>query len=263
MTCAAWDAAERAYWTPEEVEKRMTYWRPRLAGLTRLWPRPTPLSAAAGKLRRRICHFPEELAAAVRVMAKQANATLFSTLLTGFQLTLARWTGQTDIVVGTPMANRTKNAVKETMGYFAGVIPLRGQVDDERPFPDSVRIVHEETMDSFANALPFAELARALGDPAKPGYNPIFDVRFALQNHPVPDVELMGISMKLRMRSTGTARFDLACEITEEDDDRLEVVWLSRPSLFSDSDVDKLHQMFAEVLSNACPPSERIAALVN
>lgn len=263
MTCNAWDAVERAYWTPEEVEKRMTYWKPRLAGIKRLWPRPTPLSAAAGKLKRHICHFPADLTAAVRTVAKQTSATLFSTLLTGFQATLAQWTGENDVVVGTPMANRTKNAVKETMGYFSGVIPLRGQVDSGRPFAESVRIVHEETMDAFAHAMPFAELARALGDPAKPGYNPIFDVRFALQNHPVPDVDLLGISMKLRMRSTGTARFDLACEITEEGDG-LEVVWLSRPSLFSDSDVDQLHRTFREVLSNDCFPAEsRATALAN
>lgn len=256
MTCAAWDAAERSYWTAAEVEKRMGYWRPRLANIKRLWPRPKPLSAAAGKLKRRVCHFPPDLTAAVRATAKKTNATLFNVLLTGFQATLAQWTGENDIVVGTPVANRTKSAVKETMGYFAGVVPLRGLVDLSRPFTDSVRKVHEETMDSFAHAMPFAELARALGDSAKPGYNPIFDVRFALQNHPVPDVELPGISMKLRMRSTGTARFDLACEVTEEDN-QLEVVWLSRPSIFSEDDVTKLHQMFGETLSRGCTATDR------
>ena len=64
------------------------------------------------------------------------------------------------------------------------------------------------------------------------GTIPIFEVRFALQNHPIPDVALPGLSAKLRMRSTGTARFHLACEITEEAE-QLEVVWLFRPKSLS------------------------------
>jgi len=93
-------------------------------------------------------------------------------------------------------------------------VPLRGLVELERTFSAMLRALHQRTMDCFANAMPFAELARALGDTGAPGHNPIFEVRFALQNHPVPDVALPGISAKLRMRSTGTARFHLACEIT-------------------------------------------------
>ena len=66
---------------------------------------------------------------AVRELARKTSATLFSTLLTAFQVALSHWTGAKDILVGTPVANRTKQAARETMGYFAGVVPLRGQVD--------------------------------------------------------------------------------------------------------------------------------------
>jgi len=103
--------------------------------------------------------------------------------------------------------------------------------------------------------MPFAELARALGDEGAPGHNPIFEVRFALQNHPVPDIELPGMSAKLRMRSTGTARFHLACEITEEAE-QLEVVWLFRPKIFSEAEVADLGRIFQHLLANACRSPE-------
>src|SRR5205823_13342922 len=161
--------------------------------------------------KRLVTELPVEIATAVRDLARRSGATLFSTLLGAFQVTLSRWTGETDIVVGTPVANRTRQDVRETMGYFAGVVPLRGQVDRNRPFAEHLRIVHQSTVDSFANAMPFAELVRAIGERPSPKHNPIFEVRFALQNHPVPDVEIRGLSLKLRMRSTGTPRFDLGC----------------------------------------------------
>ena len=80
-------------------------------------------------------------------------------------------------------------------------------------------------------------------------------MRFALQNHPIPDVELPGLSAKLRMRSTGTARYHLACEITEEED-QLEVVWLFRPKLFPQVEVEHLGQLFEAVLAGACRSPE-------
>ena len=108
--------------------------------------------------------------------------------------------------------------------------------------------------------MPFAELVQALGDQAAPGHNPAFEVRFALQNHPIPDVALPGLSAKLRMGSTGTARFHLACEITEEGG-RLEVVWLFRPNLFPQEEIDNLGRRFEAVLAGAGRLAEsRVAA---
>jgi non-ribosomal peptide synthetase component F len=195
-------------------------------------------------------------------MARRSSATLFNTLLTAFQLALSEWTGADDILVGTPVANRTKQAVRETMGYCAGIVPLRGQIDRARSFSESLRSVHQATVDSFANAMPFAELVRALGDSPEPGRNPVFEVRFALQNHPIPDVALQGLSAKLRMRSTGTPRFHLGCEITEEGE-TLEVVWLFRPSLFSHDEVQNLDRIFQMVLAGGCRSPESRTAILN
>ena len=88
-------------------------------------------------------------------------------------------------------------------------------------------------------------------------------MRFALQNHPIPDVDLRGLSAKLRMRSTGTARFHLACEITEEAE-QLEVVWLFRPKLFPQTEVENLGRIYENVLAAACrSPETSIANLTD
>lgn len=261
MSYTAWGAAERAMWTPAELDSRAAFWKPRLAGTIRLWDRPADVSARSGKLRRWASAIPSHLTRGVREVARSSSTTLFSTLLAAFQATLAEWKDKDDIVVGSPVANRSRQAARETMGYFAGVVPLRGRVVRDRPFAETVRMVHQDTMDAFANAMPFAELARALGLEQLPGHNPIFDVRFALQNHPIPDVALPNLSVKLRMRSTGTARFDLACEITE-DGAELEVVWLFREGLFSEADIRDLDRRYTTMLANVSRTSENRSAAV-
>lgn len=263
QTYSQWAAAERAFWQPVELESRAAFWKLQLEGYPRIWRTFEGTDAATGAHQRRITHFPAELANAARELARRSGATLFTTLLAAFQIALSRWTGEQDILVGTPVANRTKQAVNETMGYFSGIVPLRGTVDPKRSFSATLRALHQTTLDCFANAMPFAELARALGDAGAPGHNSIFEVRFALQNHPIPDVALPAISAKLRIRSTGTARFHLACEITEEAE-QVEVVWLFRPKLFPETEVEKLGRLFQNLLAGACrSPEASIAALTH
>lgn len=260
---SAWGAAERAFWQPSELASRVEFWKSHLAGHQRLWNTREGLATASGAHQRLVGHFPADLARAARELGRQMGATLFSTLLVAFQAAFARWAKTDDVLVGTPVANRTKPAAKETMGYYAGIVPLRGRVDPQRTFSATLREMHRTTMDCFGNAMPFAELAAALGDTGAPGHNPLFEVRFALQNHPVPDVALPGLSTKFRMRSTGTARYHLACEVTEEGD-QLEVVWLFRPQLFPQAEVENLGRLFQSMLTSACrTPESRIAALAD
>jgi hypothetical protein len=256
QTYTEWAAAERAIWQPAELSRRADFWKSRLAGSSMIWggiPAPAPL-------RRWVTAIPADLVRGVKALAVSHSTTIFSTLLAAFQLALSKWTGKDDILVGTPVANRNKEAVRETMGYFAGVVPLRGQIDPTQTFSSHLRAVSAAALDSFANAMPFAELAAALGENRGAGGHSIFDVRFALQNHPVPDVVLPRISTKLRMRSTGTARFDLGCELTEGGSE-LEVVWLFKPHKFPASNIADLNDLFLAVLMNACKnPTNRMAA---
>ena len=258
MSYSAWGAAERAFWTPAEIDTRTAFWKPRLAGAPRLWDTPANYAPVP---RRVVTVLPAELGSALRELARRHGVTLFSTLLAAFDLALARWTRAEDWVVGSPVANRPKQAVRETMGYFAGIVPLRRQTDWQRPFAEALRVTHAATIEAFAHALPFVELVRALGEPVAPGRNPFFQVRFALQNHPMPDVNLRGLSLQLRMRSTGTPRFDLGCEITEQGE-ALEVVWLSRPAMFSAREMEELGRLFRETLARVSrSPESRSATL--
>jgi hypothetical protein len=262
LTYAAWGAAERAFWQPTELNRRAAFWKTNLAGCQRLWSSMEGSETASGIPYRLVSHFPKDLADAARELARVNGATLFSTLLAAFQVAISSWTGKEDILVGTPVANRTKQAARETMGYFAGIVPLRGHIDAGRPFSESLSAVHQSTMDSFANAMPFAELVTVLGDLPAPGHNPVYEVRFALQNHPVPDVAFHGLSARLRMRSTGTPRFLLGCEITVEEEG-LEVVWLFRLKLFPLAEIKNLSYIFQAVLADACrSPKNRIASLM-
>jgi hypothetical protein len=261
LTYAAWGAAERAFWQPTELERRAAFWKSNLAGSRRFWKSLEGPETGSGVPDQWVSHLPVDLADAARELARVNGTTLFNTLLAAFQIALSRWTGEQDILVGTPVANRSKQAVRETMGYCAGIVPLRGQVDAERPFSTSLRAVHQTTVDCFANAMPFAELVPTLGDLPAPGHNPIFEVRFALQNHPVPDITVHGLSARLRMRSTGTARFLLGCEITVVDEG-LQIVWLFRPKLFPLAEIKNLAYLFQAVLAGTCrSPESRIAAL--
>ena len=261
LSYGAWGAAERALWQPAEINQRVPFWRSRLAGAQRLWAPPVDPHVASSPLKRWVSLIPADLGRAVRELARRKGVTLFSTLLAAFQIALSRWTGVTDIVVGTPVANRSKQAVRETMGYCSGIVPLRGRVERDRTFSDALRTVHQASVDCFANAIPFVELVQALGDLPSPGKNPIFDVRFALQNHPLPYAAVPGLSVQLKMRSTGTSRFHLGCEITENGE-ALEVVWLFRPKLFPEEEIQELSSLFQAVLAGVFrSPDSRTAAL--
>ncbi len=254
QTYGQWGAAERAFWQPAVLAPRLEFWRTHLAGAPRLWN-----TAVSGEMKRCVTQVSGELGRAVRELARRNGATLFSTLLTAFQIALSKWTGQDDIVVGTPVANRSTQAARETMGYCSGIVPLRGQIDRTRSFAESLHTVHETTVESFANAIPFAELVRALGGSTPPGHNPIFEVRFALQNHPIPDVAVPGLSLQLRMRSTGTARFNLACEINEEGE-AMEVAWLFHANQFTLADIEQVGRMYLDVLAGVCQSPEILTA---
>ena len=252
-----WAKAERATWHPAEMAKRTLFWKRHLAGPTRLWNK----GCGEHPIDRHVTQVSAEQGRALRELARRHGATLFSTLLAAFQITLSKWTGSDDIVVGTPVANRNKQLVREAMGYCSGIVPIRGFIDRTRTFADSLQATHLTTLECFANAMPFVEIMRATGEVSSPGRNPLFEVRFALQNHPVPDVAVPGLSLKLRMRSTGTSRFALACEINEEGE-ALEVAWLARPDLITPLQIDEVGQLYLAVIARICHTPEVLTSVL-
>ena len=254
-----WGAAERAFWQPALLEQRAGFWKSNLRATRRIWRAPI----TSGRPQRWLSTIPPAQVGEIRELARRTGATLFSTLLAAFQIAFSKWAETDDVLVGSPVANRSKQAVRETMGYYASIVPLRSRVDPTGLVSDHLRAVHQTTLDSFANWMPFVELARALGELPAPGHNPVFEVRFALQNHPMPEIAAPNLSARLSMRSTGTPRFQLACEITEERSGS-EVAWLFRENLFSQRDIEDLDGIFQKVLAGICRSSEgRISEVLN
>ncbi len=258
-----WGVADRALWQPREIRARQPFWTERLAGSERLFNAPDSVPSDPGKRNRWTSELPGETIAKVKKLAANLGGTPFSTMLSAFQLVMARASGKDDILVGSPVAQRSKRAVWDTMGSFAGIVPLRGSVDRRSSFAEQVTATHRMTVDCFAQAMPFSELVKCLNEPVIPGRNPLFDVRFALQNHPVPDVSMPGIEVEYRTRSTGTSRFDLACELTEIGD-TMEVVWLFREDMFPVADIEAMNQHFKNILETICERADaQVADLVN
>ncbi len=261
MTHSGWAAAEKARWQPNEVEREAVYWRARLTGSKLLFDHSrsgTPLEP----LRKRVSFLPSPLVDAARALARQAEVTLFSVLLTAFQVTLFRWKAALDVVLGVPHANRSRPQTRDTMGYFAGVVPLRMCLQPENSFAQTLQANHAAQIEDFAHAMPFAELAKTVVPAGWAQQHQVFDVRFALQNHPVPDIELPGISTRLRTISTGTSRFDIACELTE-DASALEVVWLYRCPLVNDEEIGHLDRLLSAVLEEAGRNSDFLPAQIH
>jgi hypothetical protein len=249
LTYSAWAEAERVRWQPAEINRHAAYWRQRLEGSRPMFHGVGPITPLPSLCRRTSLLTPE-ITEATRNLARRACVTFFSALLTAFQIALFRWQGARDVVLGIPHANRTKAMAGDTMGYFAGVVPLRVRLSPDRPFSATLAANHAEAVEDFAHAMPFAELAAALGGGAAQGRHAIYDVRFALQNHPVPNIELPGVSTRLRTHSTGTSRFDIACELTEAGQ-LIEIVWLYRPSIVSDEGIRDLERLMCAVLADA------------
>jgi hypothetical protein len=246
VSYSAWVDEERARWTAGVIGSHAAYWKRRLVGAELLFGGGSP-GGPLPPLVRRVTRVPGPLAAGARETARREGTTLFTTLLTAFQRAVFHWKGAADVVFGVPHANRNTAGIRDTLGYFAGVIPIRLRLDPASPFTTSLADNHACVVEDFAHAMPFAELAAALPPPAVPARHRIFDVRFALQNHPVPDIELPGVPTRLRTLATGTSRFDIACELTE-DGGALESVWLCRPPFVTGEDCEDLEKAFHAVL---------------
>ena len=125
QTYSAWGATERAFWNPQVLEQRIEFWKTKFAGSRRMWNSPIP----PGPPQRWLSTISRHLTNETRELARRTRVTFFSALFGTFQIAFSEWSGFDDLAVGTPVANRTKQTARETMGYYASVVPLRGQID--------------------------------------------------------------------------------------------------------------------------------------
>jgi non-ribosomal peptide synthetase component F len=159
---------------------------------------------------------PEELSASLRLFSRRAGVTLYMTLLAAFQTLLHRYSGQDEVVVGSPVANRTRAESEDLIGCFINTLALRGDLSGNPTFGELLRRVRETTLEAYAHQdLPFELLVSDLQPERRANHTPLFQVWFVLQNAPVSPLRLPGVSLSPYRLAPREAQFDLTMSLIE------------------------------------------------
>jgi len=203
---------QRAWLQGEALDRPLAWWRERLAGAPSALELPaerpaggsSPLSLSA------------EVTAGLEALARAEGTTLFVALLAGFQALLHRWTGQEDLVIGTPFANRRRAEVQGLIGFFVNTLPIRADLTGRPSFRELLRRAREEVLGAHEHQdLPFERIVEELRPGRAAGRNPLFQVVLAFQNVPMPALDLPGLKAEPRGTDAGTARFDLTLDLRQ------------------------------------------------
>ncbi|HZW29446.1 MAG TPA: amino acid adenylation domain-containing protein [Isosphaeraceae bacterium] len=207
---AAW---QRDWLQGEVLQAQLDYWAGRLAGLPDLElptdrPRPAVPSQRGGL---RTASLPRPLLEAVRGLGRQEGATLYMTLLAAFQVLLHRYSGQTDLAVGTPVAGRTHPELEGLIGLFVNTLVLRSDLSGDPGFRELLRRVRRTAIGAYAHQdLPFDKLVSVVQPERAGGRTPLFQVLFALQNAPLPTLQSPELTITPLEAASGTSKFDLS-----------------------------------------------------
>ncbi|MGH9398363.1 MAG: non-ribosomal peptide synthetase [Terriglobia bacterium] len=212
---------QRKHLTPRLMAKELDYWKHQLDGVTRLrLPADYPLAAKqTHRGAREFLGLDSSRARKLEELAQRANATLFMILLAAFQLLLSRYSGQDDIVVGTPLAGRNRPETEGLIGFFLNTVCLRTSLLGDPDFLTLLARVRQTALGAYAHQeLPFDKLVEELAPGGRPSSSAIFDVMFVLQtgrHWRQPSDALAGApSQAVDWRfETGTAKFDLTLSV--------------------------------------------------
>jgi amino acid adenylation domain-containing protein/non-ribosomal peptide synthase protein (TIGR01720 family) len=215
---AAW---QRRRLGGELLRRHLAYWREQLAGAPAVLelpadrPRPAVQSFRGGT---RALSLPPALTAALKRLAQESETTLFIALAAGVQVLLGRLSGQRDLVIGSPVANRTRPELEPLIGLFVNTLPLRADLSREQPFRRFLAGVAATTLAAFDHQeLPFEMLVDALELPRSLSHNPLVQTLFALQTLPAEAGEPGRARLRVRLvpTATGTAQLDLNVALVE------------------------------------------------
>ncbi|GGZ64689.1 hypothetical protein GCM10010371_25440 [Streptomyces subrutilus] len=196
----------------------IAHWRRALAGLPALElptdrPRPQVRGGAGDAF---VFEVPGELAQKLGGLARERGATLFMVLLAGFQALLARYTGQHDIAVGSPIAGRDRTELEPLVGFFVNTLVLRTDLSGDPAFEELLGRVRRTALAAYEHQdVPFDRLVEELRPERDLGRNPLFDVLFQLHPEQLGSLPLEGVEVESLDTSNGTAKFDLSLAMTE------------------------------------------------
>ncbi len=203
------------------LQRQLSYWKGQLAGLPAALelptdrPRPPAQTFVGAKHRFAV---PPPLTAGLHELSQREGASLFMTLLATFQVLLARWSGQDDIAVGSPIANRTRPEIEGLIGFFVNTLVLRGDLSGNPTFRELLARVRQTTLDAYDHQdLPFERLVEELRPPRDLSRTPLFQVMLVLQNAPLPEIELGGLTLRNQPFENATVQFDLEFGLVENE----------------------------------------------
>jgi amino acid adenylation domain-containing protein len=212
---AAW---QRELLESGKLTPGLEYWKKQLAGLSVLelpadHPRPA-VQSFRGTIEE--WKLPAELSTDLKALSRQHGVTLFMTLLAGLQILLARYSGQEDINVGSPIANREHPQLQTLIGFFVNTLVLRGDLSGDPPVDAVLCRTRETCLSAYAHqAVPFERLVDELEPRRDLSRNPLFQVAIVLQNTPTTTLQLPGVEMTLLPSASTGAKFDLTLMIEE------------------------------------------------
>jgi len=206
----------------ERIQTLLTYWKQRLGGKLPILDLPCDHPRRGGAACRKTSpvqtfngakvqlSLPKNLKDSLKQLSHQEGTTLFMTLLAAFKTLLYRYTGQTDILVGSPVANRNSVVVESLIGLFVNVLVLRTDLSEQPTFRELLARVKSTALEAYIHQdLPFDKLVEELQPERDLSHNPLFQVMFVLQNVAIATPKLSDVSLTFAEGDNGSAKFDL------------------------------------------------------
>jgi amino acid adenylation domain-containing protein len=235
----------------EAFRKQEGYWLDRFSGdlpvlnLPLDHPRPSVQSFEGDRIGHSIAG---ELYEGLQRLVKETGSTLYMVLLSAFNVFLSRYSGQNDIVVGSPMAGRSHSDLQNIIGIFVNTMVLRSNPEGEKSFLEFLGEVKRSTLEALENQeYPFEELVERLSVSRDMSRNPLFDVMFTLENFGNPAFRLGGMSVVQRRFEYQIAKFDLTLT-ARQGAEAVEVEFEYNTSLFERSTAERMLDHYVEIL---------------
>jgi amino acid adenylation domain-containing protein len=210
---------QRQHLTGEVLQESLQYWKERLRGaperleLPTDRPRPSQMSYRGASVP---VVLDAQISAELRGLARQQDATLFMVLHAAWALLMSRLSGQADVVIGVPVANRQRREVEGLIGFFVNMLALRVQVQAHSSVGELVQQVKELTLQAYSHQdAPFEQVVEAVQPPRHLNHTPLFQVALVLQNTPQEELRLPGLSLQTEPLEVVTEQFDLTLELQE------------------------------------------------
>jgi amino acid adenylation domain-containing protein len=255
-----------ALWQREQTwEQELAYWTDQLGGTLPLHNLPTdrPRTAVQSLHGARYEKtFPVGLTGEVKKLARQEGVTLFMMMLAAFKVLLYRYTNQTDICVGSPVANRTRPELQGLVGCIVNTLVLRSDLADNPSFRAFLERVQQVALSAYQHSdLPFEELVRALRPERNPHQTPLFQVLLELQDPADKRTRRPGEILDILEVDTETSWFDLTMLIDERDD-AFVLTLVYNKDLFKDATIQRIADHYQAMLNAiVADPDQPLATL--